>query len=232
MNKQVTILTKWQGKAMLKALGIALAVVFGLDIFFSLIALIGGATTMNWTNALTSFFGTISGITGFFGFLWALCFPYYLFKNGMAMGATRKSIWGANSLMLAGVAVFTWLMDLIKDFILYSSKGLSNFADGAWVSLATAFVGLSTVAAIGAGFALLSRRGKWLVGIGGPAALLFLAIVMLRWLAEVQPSTPMAFENWLVANGTAVLWASMLIWFALMMGLNYWFFMKMQLRRD
>ena len=237
MTKQVMTLTKWQGKAIAKAVAVALAVIIGLDLLFGLIALVGGASVGSWTSMLTSFLGTLSGILGFITFFWALCFPYQTFKSGMAVGATRKSIWAANALLLVVLVVLIWLVDLLKDLALYASKGLSNFADGAGISLVTALAGLATVAAIGAGFALLSRRGKLLVGVGLPTVLIFLGIVALRVLVAVVDKDPNRFNNHALlslsgAAGTALLWAGLIGWFLLMTGLSYWFFTRMQLRRD
>ena len=237
MNKQVLTLTKWQGKAIAKAVAVALAIIIGLDLLFGLIGLIGGASIGSWTSMLTNFLGTLSGILGFIAFFWALCFPYQLFKSGMAVGATRKGIWGANAILLAVMVVLIWLVDLLKDLVLYAYKGLSNFADGAGISLATAFAGLATVAAVGAGFALLSRRGKLLVGVGLPTVLIFLGIVALRVLVAVVDKDPNRFNNHALlslsgAAGTALFWAGLIGWFLLMTALNYWFFTRMQLRRD
>ena len=165
--------------------------------------------------------------------IFALCFPYTIFKLGQQYSITRRHIWLANACLLLVLVVTSWGLALLKNLFLYSTHHLSHFADGAGWTLLTILVGVVTVATIGAGFALLNRLWKWIVGIGGPIVLIFIMVSLVRFLfvtLHLDPATVFGSLQFLATHTAAMI--GIFLWLAVMVALNYCFFMKMQLRRD
>ena len=232
MSKQTLALVKWGLRMVAWAFGVVVAVLVGLHLVSGLIALIG-SSRMSLFDFGDFLAGEVYGAWNMAVLIFALCFPYTIFKWGLQYNITRRHIWLANSCLLLVLVVTSWGLALLKNLSLYSTHHLSHFADGAGWTLLTILVGVVTVATIGAGFALLNRLWKWIVGIGGPIVLIFIMVSLVRFLfvtLHLDPATVFGSLQFL-ATHTAVM-IGIFLWLAVMVALNYCFFMKMQLRRD
>ena len=232
MSKQTLALVKWGLRMVAWAFGVVVAVLVGLHLVSGLIALIGGSR-MSLFDFGDFLAGEVYGAWNMAVLIFALCFPYTIFKWGLQYNITRRHIWLANSCLLLVLVVTSWGLALLKNLFFYSTHHLSHFADGAGWTLLTILVGVVTVATIGAGFALLNRLWKWIVGIGGPIVLIFIMVTLVRFLfvtLHLDPATVFGSLQFL-ATHTAVM-IGIFLWLAVMVALNYCFFMKMQLRRD
>ena len=232
MSKQTLALVKWGLRMVAWAFGVVVAVLVGLHLVSGLIALIGGSR-MSLFDFGDFLAGEVYGAWNMAVLIFALCFPYTIFKLGQQYSITRRHIWLANACLLLVLVVTSWGLALLKNLFLYSTHHLSHFADGAGWTLLTILVGVVTVATLGAGFALLNRLWKWIVGIGGPIVLIFIMVTLVRFLfvtLHLDPATVFGSLQFL-ATHTAVM-IGIFLWLAVMVALNYCFFMKMQLRRD
>ena len=232
MSKQTLALVKWGLRMAAWAFGVMVVVLVGLHLVSGLIALIGGSR-MSLFDFGDFLAGEVYGAWNMAVLIFALCFPYTIFKWGLQYNITRRHIWLANSCLLLVLVVTSWGLALLKNLFFYSTHHLSHFADGAGWTLLTILVGVVTVATIGAGFALLNRLWKWIVGIGGPIVLIFIMVSLVRFLfvtLHLDPATVFGSLQFL-ATHTAVM-IGIFLWLAVMVALNYCFFMKMQLRRD
>lgn len=232
MSKQTLALVKWGLRMVAWAFGVVVAVLVGLHLVSGLIALIGGSR-MSLFDFGDFLAGEVYGAWNMTVLIFALCFPYTIFKWGLQYNITRRHIWLANSCLLLVLVVTSWGLALLKNLFFYSTHHLSHFADGAGWTLLTILVGVVTVATLGAGFALLNRLWKWIVGIGGPIVLIFIMVTLVRFLfvtLHLDPATVFGSLQFL-ATHTAVM-IGIFLWLAVMVALNYCFFMKMQLRRD
>ena len=232
MSKQTLALVKWGLRMAAWAFGVMVVVLVGLHLVSGLIALIGGSR-MSLFDFGDFLAGEVYRAWNMAVLIFALCFPYTIFKLGQQYSITRRHIWLANSCLLLVLVVTSWGLALLKNLFLYSTHHLSHFADGAGWTLLTILVGVVTVATIGAGFALLNRLWKWIVGIGGPIVLIFIMVSLVRFLfvtLHLDPATVFGSLQFL-ATHTAVM-IGIFLWLAVMVALNYCFFMKMQLRRD
>ena len=232
MSKQTLALVKWGLRMVAWAFGVVVAVLVGLHLVSGLIALIGSGR-MSLFDFGDFLAGEVYGAWNMAVLIFALCFPYTIFKWGLQYNITRRHIWLANSCLLLVLVVTSWGLALLKNLFFYSTHHLSHFADGAGWTLLTILVGVVTVATLGAGFALLNRLWKWIVGIGGPIVLIFIMVTLVRFLfvtLHLDPATVFGSLQFL-ATHTAVM-IGIFLWLAVMVALNYCFFMKMQLRRD
>lgn len=232
MSKQTLALVKWGLRMVAWAFGVMVVVLVGLHLVSGLIALIGSGR-MSLFDFGDFLAGEVYGAWNMAVLIFALCFPYTIFKWGLQYNITRRHIWLANSCLLLVLVVTSWGLALLKNLFFYSTHHLSHFADGAGWTLLTILVGVVTVATIGAGFALLNRLWKWIVGIGGPIVLIFIMVSLVRFLfvtLHLDPATVFGSLQFL-ATHTAVM-IGIFLWLAVMVALNYCFFMKMQLRRD
>lgn len=232
MSKQTLALVKWGLRMAARAFGVMVVVLVGLHLVSGLIALIGGSR-MSLFDFGDFLAGEVYRVWNMAVLIFALCFPYTIFKLGQQYSITRRHIWLANACLLLVLVVTSWGLALLKNLFLYSTHHLSHFADGAGWTLLTILVGVVTVATIGAGFALLNRLWKWIVGIGGPIVLIFIMVSLVRFLfvtLHLDPATVFGSLQFL-ATHTAVM-IGIFLWLAVMVALNYCFFMKMQLRRD
>ena len=232
MSKQTLALVKWGLRMVAWAFGVMVVVLVGLHLVSGLIALIGSGR-MSLFDFGDFLAGEVYGAWNMAVLIFALCFPYTIFKWGLQYNITRRHIWLANSCLLLVLVVTSWGLALLKNLFFYSTHHLSHFADGAGWTLLTILVGVVTVATLGAGFALLNRLWKWIVGIGGPIVLIFIMVTLVRFLfvtLHLDPATVFGSLQFL-ATHTAVM-IGIFLWLAVMVALNYCFFMKMQLRRD
>ena len=232
MSKQTLALVKWGLRMVAWAFGVVVVVLVGLHLVSGLIALIGSGR-MSLFDFGDFLAGEVYGAWNMAVLIFALCFPYTIFKWGLQYNITRRHIWLANSCLLLVLVVTSWGLALLKNLFFYSTHHLSHFADGAGWTLLTILVGVVTVATLGAGFALLNRLWKWIVGIGGPIVLIFIMVTLVRFLfvtLHLDPATVFGSLQFL-ATHTAVM-IGIFLWLAVMVVLNYCFFMKMQLRRD
>ena len=232
MSKQTLALVKWGLRMVAWAFGVVVVVLVGLHLVSGLIALIG-SSRMSLFDFGDFLAGEVYGAWNMAVLIFALCFPYTIFKWGLQYNITRRHIWLANSCLLLVLVVTSWGLALLKNLFFYSTHHLSHFADGAGWTLLTILVGVVTVATLGAGFALLNRLWKWIVGIGGPIVLIFIMVTLVRFLfvtLHLDPATVFGSLQFL-ATHTAVM-IGIFLWLAVMVVLNYCFFMKMQLRRD
>ena len=232
MSKQTLALVKWGLRMAAWAFGVMVVVLVGLHLVSGLIALIGGSrmSLFDFGNFLA---GEAYGAWNAAVLIFALCFPYTIFKLGQQYNITRRHIWLANACLLLVLVVTSWGLALLKNLFFYLTHHLSHFADGAGWTLLAILVGVVTVATLGAGFALLNRLWKWIIGIGGPIVLIFIMVTLVRFLfvtLRLDPATVFGSLQFL-ATHTAVM-IGIFLWLAVMVALNYCFFMKMQLRRD
>ena len=232
MSKQTLALVKWGLRMAAWAFGVMVVVLVGLHLVSGLIALIGGSR-MSLFDFGDFLAGEVYRAWNMAVLIFALCFPYTIFKLGQQYSITRRHIWLANACLLLVLVVTSWGLALLKNLFLYSTHHLSHFADGAGWTLLTILVGVVTVATLGAGFALLNRLWKWIVGIGGPIVLIFIMVSLVRFLfvtLHLDPATVFGSLQFLATHTAAMI--GIFLWLAVMVALNYCFFMKMQLRRD
>ncbi|QLL70666.1 hypothetical protein [Lactobacillus sp. 3B(2020)] len=232
MNKRISGLMNWSMRLSVWSL----LIVVGVDLAFWALRIILKLLTrshMSLTGELTNFVVNFGISIEIWGVVLPLFIAYPLFKWGIQYGYSRWNIWLANTASLVIWIVVIWLAHLLKNVVDYQQMGLHHATDGLGWDLVAVIEGVLTLAAIGAGFALLNRRWKWIVGIGGPILAFFILGSLIRLIFVTFDSQSLAnFFAVLSFNWMGVLYGFLLIWACLMFGLIYLFFMRMQLRRD
>lgn len=205
---------------------IALAWLVGLGILVLLGTLVLGHPS--WA-ALTpqSLLGDLCFVTGAGAMIYGLVAPYGLFKRAIQNGIPRPASWLAKEMTLVGALVVAGILMALNGVVTadrWSTVGMS------WGALA---VGTVTLATIGAGFALLTRRWKVIVGIGLPILALILVTRIMTWLVtHWNPSVTTLQTLERIFTNPVTGWVVLVTYLILMVGIDYGFFMRLQLRRD
>lgn len=227
-------LTKREGRQLALGELIAMAWLIG----FGLLALVGTLLTghLSWASLTPrALLGDLSFVTTAGALAYGLITPYALFKRAIQNGLPRQTSWRAKVATMLGAVLVAWICMLVNGLV---SPGMIRFspefhASAVVAPLAGLLVGAFTLAAIGAGFALLNRRWKVIVGIGLP---LLTVIILTRLIALVvgywHPSQATLEALAKVFQNPATGWIVLVVYLALMLGIDYWFSMRIQLRRD
>ena len=203
------------------AVVIMVVVMIGLQLFSLLFA-----SSMSWDDIVKQLYVTLTTSFGALTVFGYLIVPYSEFKLGMQNGQTRRQIWLSQFMGVITLSFITCLLWLTRD--------------GNWAQVGMAFLGqlsgISTMLAIGNGFALLSRKWKLIVGIGGPIALIALLVRVITWMVKYWHPSEASMQHLadvLTMHGSSVsLVIYSVIWILIMLLISYGFMMRMQLRRD
>ena len=234
MNKRVSGLMHWT----MKLSAWSLLIVAGIDLVFWVLGIILKFLTQSHrslTGELTDFVVNFGTSIEVWGVILPLFVAYPLFKWGIQYGYSRRNIWLANITSLVIWMAVIWMAQLLKNLVAYRQMGLQHATDGLGWDLVGVIENVLTLAAIGAGFALLNRRWKWIIGIGGPVLLFFMLGSLIHLIFVTVRVNPQDLANFFMAlnlNSMGTLYGGLLVWALLMFGLIYVFFMRMQLRRD
>lgn len=215
---------------------IAMGWLIGFGFLNLLVTLLVG--NPSWTHltpwALDS---ELTFVTTVSALIYGLIAPYALFKRAIQNGIPRQTSWLAKEGTLLGAVMVAWVL-MVLNVVLDPGTSMIKLSPGMHVSavvapLVTLLVGAFTLAAIGAGFALLTRRWKVIVGIGLP----LLAVVIIGRIAALvvnhwHPSAATLETLAKVFQNPATGWIALVVYLALMLVIDYWFSMKIQLRRD
>lgn len=191
-------------------------------------------------------------VAGFFLFIDALAFKYDNFKWTIQNGVSRRTAWWAKikgTLLLSAVIL---LIDLVEKIL--QGKSLTNnvltgaashtFGAGI-VNVLESYIGLLVIVTtgleIGYAMALLSKRGKAIVIIGVPVALIVIVTYLVRALIHANidwvgitnfVKTVLGYSDKTGTFSQFNFSIIMLVWILICTGLSYWFSQKMKLRRD
>lgn len=214
---------------------ITVAWVVGIEVLITL-----GGLVMN--HNLASFLITLRGIPGtlavFINIVLCCYFigtPYADFKWSIQNGISRRTMWKGRllALFLATLTIFVLdeLLSLVNHPVMTPRTLLVNF-----IILLTFVV---TCQAVGNGFGLLSRRWKWIVGIGIPVAGAILLTGLVRLMLALNDEVTALVENkQFVAAMSALFgspitpWVVWFVYFVIVLALTKVFNDHMQLRRD
>lgn len=191
-----------------------------------LVYLIGLIVSHNLTSFLVSLQvvpGSLATILSWVLVGYFLITPYSDFKWAIQNGISRKILWQGRFLALVCLTLIVWLYGQLVHF--------GNFST-AWRSLLATFALVLTVTAIGNGFALLNRRWKWIVGIGGPVACgVILTMVGYSFVGLIPVLSASQLLRSLLTS-PITWWTLLVIYLLVMWGLAKYFNSKLQLRRD
>lgn len=211
---------------------ITLAWVIGAEVLVSLAGLIAD-------HNVESFLVTLRGIPGTLTFFitavlvaYFLVTPYVDFKWAIQNGISRKTMWRGRfaALFLATLAIY-----IIDELLALTNRPYpgANVLFHHFLALLTITL---TFQAIGNGFGLLSRRWKWIVGIGLPIAFIIIMWAMASLLIKLMESNLLLgyqHNHWVGAFSNPVVpWAVWLIYFVVILFLTKVFNDRLQLRRD
>lgn len=209
----------------MRRFGFAVVVMLAVMIAMQLVSLVF-VNSMSWEDFVKQGYISLSTALGALTVFGYLIVPYSEFKLGMQNGQTRRQIWVSQLMGVITLSFITCLLWLTRD--------------GNWSQVGMAFLGqvsgISTMLAIGNGFALLSRKWKLIVGIGGPIALIALLVRIITWMIKYWHPSEASMQHLadvLTLHDSSVsLVVYSVIWILMMFLISYGFMMRMQLRRD
>lgn len=215
-------------------LGIGMAItlvwVVGIEVLVSIVGLIANRN-------LESFLVTLRGIPGTLTFfitavlmIYFLITPYTDFKWAIQNGISRKTMWRGRLLALILATLVIYIVDELLSLVNHPFLGTGILFRHFLILLTVVL----TFQAIGNCFGILSRRWKWIVGIGLPVAFVIICMALVRILIAVGDAVPskqlVAFLNFF--DNAALPWVVWLIYFVVVVFLTKLFNDRMQLRRD
>lgn len=161
--------------------------------------------------------------------------PYSDFKWAIQNGISRKTFWQGRIIAMLLLVIMVWFIAMLIT-LLYRPAFLATaglILKAARNTFLTYLSSTLTMMAIGNGFALLSRKWKWIVGIGGPV-IVFICLSYLG-MAAVHLGVESLLDNNLFINimsSTTTWWIVLLIYLLIMLVLTKVFSDRLQLRRD
>lgn len=220
-------------------LGMAVLITVGWVVGVEVLIALGGLVmNHNLSSFLVSLRGVPSTLAAFINIVLCCYFigtPYADFKWSIQNGISRKTMWEGRflALCLSTLTIFILdeLLSLVDQPVMTPRTLLVNF-----IILLTFVV---TCQAVGNGFGLLSRRWKWIVGIGIPVALIILLTGLVRLMIALNDEVTALIANKQFVAAVTVLfgnpvtpWVIWLIYFAIVIFLTKLFNDHLQLRRD
>lgn len=212
--------------------GIATGIAIGIAVAVELIVyLLGLAINHNFQSFLVSLAGipgSLPSILTLVLMIYFLITPYADFKWAIQNGISRKIVWQGRFISMILLTVVVWFINQLLGLTNHSFISISN----SLYILLEYFSVVITIMAIGNGFALLSRRWKWIVGIGGPVVLFILLSMSMMAVAQsllnLGPDSPVAA----ILTTSVTWWVILVIYLVVMFVLAKFFNDKMQIRRD
>lgn len=218
-------------------LGIAILITVAWVVGFEFLISLGGLVmNHNWSSFVVSLQGIPSTLALFINLVLLAYFivtPYTDFKWSIQNGISRKTMWRGRLLAL----VLSTLVIFILDELLSLANEPIKSPRTLLINFLILLTGVVTCQAIGNGFGLLNRTGKWIVGIGIPVMLIIIMILLLRMLVAMGTSGLLLGyqHNHLVGtlfNNVATPYIVWLIYFVIVLFLTRLFNNHLQLRRD
>lgn len=214
---------------------IAVGWVIGIEVLITL-----GGLIMN--HNLASFTVTLRGIPATLAFFinCILCCyfigtPYADFKWAIQNGISRKTMWQGRLLALCLSTLAVFVLDELLSLVDHPVMSLRTLV----VNFIVLLTFVVTCQAIGNGFGLLSRRWKWIVGIGIPVICGILLTGLVRLMLDLSDEVTALVENkQFVAAVNALFgnpvtpWVIWFIYFVIVLALTRVFNDHLQLRRD
>lgn len=210
---------------------ITLAWVIGVEVLVSLAGLI-------FNHNVESFLVTLRGIPENLTFfisavlmIYFLITPYVDFKWAIQNGISRKTMWRGRFVALFLATLVIYVVDELLALTNHPFPGAGTLLEH-FLTLLTVTL---TFQAVGNGFGLLSRRWKWIVGIGLPVALIIIMWAMAGLLIKLLEVGFISNHNdqWIGIFGNPVVpWVIWLIYFVIILFLTKVFNDRLQLRRD
>lgn len=210
------------------ATGIAVAIAVAVELIVYLLGLIIDHNIDSFLVSLAGIPGTLPSILTLVLGIYFLITPYSDFKWAIQNGISRKIVWQGRFVSLLLLTLVVWFINQLLGLMDHPFVSIMV----ALYSLLAYFTVMITIMAIGNGFALLSRRWKWIVGIGGPVALFVLLSMFLVAIAQSMLSwgASSILVNLLMTSITW--WIVLVIYLIVMLILTKVFNDKIQLRRD
>ncbi|ETA74138.1 hypothetical protein [Ligilactobacillus equi] len=227
ISRKVQILTQ----NLLKEFFLNWAYVFGISMLTGFFFLI---SSTNLKSTFDSIWGFFTVMTAFAVIVFLLQVPYRIFRLGIQAGVSRQTIWLAEWVIFICLLIVIEITSLISYFLVTNGlvESSSLFGNGKnifvelWANLACNLTFLT----IGTGFSLLNRLGKWIVGIGLPTILFFFIYQLARLYFLMDKATAMHIAKvvQIISNN----YVSFILYLLILVGLQYFFTMRQQQRRD
>lgn len=220
-------------------LGVAVLIVVGWVVGIEVLVSLGGLV-MN--HNLLSFLVTLRGISAtlavFINIVLCCYFigtPYADFKWAIQNGISRKTMWKGRLLALC---LSTLVIFIIDEFLSLFGHPVTT-PRVLLVNFLILLTFVVTCQAIGNGFGLLSRRWKWIVGIGIPVVCAILLTGLVKLMLDLSDEVTALVENKQFVAAVSALcgnpvtpWVIWFIYFVIVLSLTKVFNDHMQLRRD
>lgn len=227
ISRKVQILTQ----NLLKEFFLSWAYVFGISMLTGFFFLI---SSTNLKSTFDSIWGFFAAMTAFCIMVFLLQVPYRIFRLGIQAGISRQTIWLAEWVIFICLLIVIEIISFISNFLLtngaisnlpLSEIGLQSSYE-LWRNIALNLTFLT----IGTGFSLLNRLGKWIVGIGLPTILFFFIYQLARLFFLMDKATAMHIAKvvQIISNN----YVSFILYLLILVGLQYFFTMRQQQRRD
>lgn len=207
--------------------GIAIAAGAGVELVVYLLGLIMNSNLESFLVSLTGIPGTISSLLSSVLFIYFLLTPYSDFKWAIQNNISRRTQWQGRMISMISLTLIVWFISIL--FSLFDHP--FSFAS-AWHSLLVDFAVVLTMTAIGNGFALLNRRWKWIVGIGGPVICFVLLGMVSYSMVGLIPALSASKLVYILVSSQITWWVILVVYLIIIFFLAKLFNDKMQLRRD
>lgn len=209
------------------AAGIALAVGIGIELLVYLLGFIMNSNLESFLVSLQAIPSTLSSILAFVLVFYFLITPYSDFKWAIQNSISRKTLWQGRLIAMALLTLLVWFVSQLTGLLHHPFM-----FDAAWHSLLSYCCIVLTMTAIGNGFALLNRRWKWIVGIGGPIICFVLLLMAGYSLAGFIPALSASRLLQVLVSSSITWWMILALYLVIIYALAKLFNDKMQLRRD
>jgi hypothetical protein len=210
------------------ATGIAVAVAVAVELLAYLAGLVMDHNIQSFLVSLTGIPGSLPSILTLILVFYFLITPYSDFKWAIQNGISRKIVWQGRFISMILLTLIVWFVNQLLGLLDHPFVSIT----ASLYSLLSYFSVIITVMAIGNGFALLSRRWKWIVGIAGPVALFVLLSMSLAAIAQSMLSWGPDSVLVSLLRTSITWWMFLIIYLVVMFVLARLFNNKMQLRRD
>ena len=207
--------------------GIAIAVGVGVELLVYLLGLIMNQNIESFLVSLGAITGTISSLLSLVLFFYFLLTPYSDFKWAIQNNISPQAQWQGQSISVVLLTLLVWFIDQLTSLMHYPFSFSSS-----WHSLLAYFCGVLTMVAVGNGFALLNRRWKWIVGIGGPVVCIVLLSMIGYSMVGLIPTLSANKLVYMLVSTQITWWVILIVYLIIIFFLAKFFNDKMQLRRD
>ncbi|MBB1079807.1 hypothetical protein H5S09_08050 [Limosilactobacillus sp. STM2_1] len=209
------------------AAGIALAVGIGIELVVYILGFIMNNNLASFLVSLQAIPGTLASILALVLIFYFLITSYSDFKWAIQNSISRKTLWQGRLIAMVLLTLIVWFINQLTGLMYHPFM-----FDDAWHSLLSYCCIVLTMTAIGNGFALLNRRWKWIVGIGGPVVCFVLLGMVGYSMVGFIPALSASKLVYILVSSQITWWVLLVIYLIIIFFLAKLFNDKMQLRRD